>query len=80
MDEKVKINFNIVNQEIDLTEALNTNKEWWFKNVGIDVNKKIEDLDNNDKIGLIQLAIYEGYLDTEILCNQPKKSFTINNE
>lgn len=76
-----KINFNILNQEIDLTEVLNSDrKEWWFTNSSpqIPIETKVEDLTNDQKISLVKLAIYEGWLDTEILCNLSHKSFKIN--
>lgn len=72
------INFNILNQKVDLTEALKDRKEWWFKNTNIPENTKIEDLTDEQKISLVRLAIYEGDLDSEILCNLPLKSFKIN--
>jgi len=77
----MKINFNIINQEIDLTRALSDRKEWWFNNAipKIPVETDIKDLTNEQKISLVQLAIYEGRLDQETLCNKPKHFFTINN-
>lgn len=75
------ITFNIINQTIDLTNTLSDNKrkEWWFKNCwpSIPLDTKIEDLTEEHKKSLIKLAIYEGYLDSENLCNQPNKSFEI---
>ena len=77
----MKIQFDILDQEIDLTEVLNSDqKEWWFKNSfpPIPVETKIEDLTDAQKTSLVKLAIYEGYLDSEFLCNLPNKSFKIN--
>ncbi|XAI97301.1 hypothetical protein [Leptolyngbya phage Lbo-JY46] len=76
-----KINFDILNQEIDLTNVLNSDrKEWWFTNSRpqIPIETKPEDLTDNQKISLVRLAIYEGWLDAELLCNLPKESFKIN--
>jgi hypothetical protein len=77
----MKINFNIINQEIDLTRELNDRKEWWFNNAfpKIPIETDIKDLTNEQKISLVKLAIYEGYLDEETLCNKPIHFFTINN-
>ena len=33
---------------------------------------------DEQKISLVKLAIYEGFLDTEMLCNSPHSSFKIN--
>lgn len=77
----MKINFNILNQEIDLTDVLNSDrKEWWFNNClpKIPIETKIEDLTKEQKISLVRLAIYEGWLDSEMLCNLPQKCFNIN--
>lgn len=77
----MKINFNILNQEIDLTDVLNSDrKEWWFNNSfpKIPIETKIEDLTKEQKISLVRLAIYEGWLDSEMLCNLPQKCFNIN--
>lgn len=77
----MKINFNILNQEIDLTDVLNSDrKEWWFNNSfpKIPIETKIEDLTKEQKISLVKLAIYEGWLDSENLCNLPQKCFNIN--
>lgn len=76
----MKINFNILNQEVDLTKVLSDKKEWWFNNSipKIPLETKIEDLTDQQKISLVKLAIYEGYLDTETLCNLPNKDFNIN--
>jgi len=76
----MKINFNILNQEVDLTRVLSDRKEWWFNNSipKIPLETKIEDLTDQQKISLVKLAIYEGYLDTETLCNLPNKNFNIN--
>lgn len=74
------IKFDIINQEIDLTRVLNSDrKEWWFENSfpKIPINTPIESLTNDQKISLIKLAIYEGYLETEILCNLKNTSFKI---
>jgi|688.fasta_scaffold1672212_2 hypothetical protein len=79
----MKINFNILNQEVDLTRVLSNENErkWWFNNSipEIPLETKIEDLTEEQKISLVKLAIYEGYLDNETLCNLPNKSFKINN-
>lgn len=74
------INFNLINQKIDLTESLIERKEWWFNSCTpkIPVETEIENLTNEQKISLIKLAIYEGYLDIEHLCNLPNTSFKIN--
>jgi len=76
----MKINFNILNQEINLTRNLATRKEWWFNNAipKIPLETKVEDLTDEQKISLVKLAIYEGFLDTEMLCNLPHSSFKIN--
>ena len=76
----MKINFNILNQEIDLTEALSRKKDWWFNlsEPPIPLETKIEDLTDSQKKSLVLLAIFEGYLDTETLCNLPHRDFTIN--
>ena len=76
----MKINFNILNQEINLTRNLATRKEWWFNNAipKIPLETKVEDLTDEQKISLVKLAIYEGFLDTEMLCNSPHSSFKIN--
>ena len=76
----MKINFNILNQEIDLTRVLADRKDWWFNNSipKIPLDTKVEDLTNTQKISLVKLAIYEGYLDAEILCNLSHESFKIN--
>ena len=76
------VKFNIVNLEIDFTDRLsNSRKEWWFNNCfpKIPVETKIEDLTDNQKVSLIKLAMYEGYLDQEVLCNMSSYFFTINN-
>jgi hypothetical protein len=77
----MKINFNILDQEIDLTIALTQNKEWWFNNCNpkIPIETKVEDLTNEQKILLVQLAIYEGHLSEETLYNLPNNLFIINN-
>lgn len=77
----MKIQFDILNQEIDLTNILNSDtKEWWFRNSlpQIPIETKVEDLTNDQKISLVKLAIYEGWLNDEELCNLPKKYFKIN--
>lgn len=77
----MKINFNILNQEIDLTDVLNSeSKIWWFNNCSpkIPIEIKSEDLTKEQKISLIKLAMFEGWLDTENLANLPQKYFHIN--
>jgi len=77
----MKINFNILNQEIDLTSILNSDwKIFWFNNCSpkIPIETKSEDLTKEQKISLIKLAIFEGWLDTEKLANLPQKYFHIN--
>lgn len=78
----MKINFNIIDQEIDLTSIFNDEKrkQWWFNNSlpKISIETKIEDLTEENKKSLVKLAIYEGYLDSENLCNLPNKNFKIN--
>jgi len=78
----MKIKFDILNQEIDLTETLKdeNQRKWYFKNSlpKIPENTKIEDLTNKQKVSLIRLSIYEGYLDQEDLCNLPHQDFKIH--
>ena len=77
----LKINFNILDLNIDLSHIISSGRmEWWFNNrlPKIPLDTKIEDLTNDQKISLVKLAIYEGFLDTEELCNLPHKSFKIN--
>lgn len=48
----MKINFNILNQEIDLTDVLNSeSKIWWFNNCSpkIPIETKSEDLTKEQK-------------------------------
>lgn len=75
----MKIEFNILNLQIDLEYALKENKEWWFRNSTpqIPIDRKIEDLTEENKISLVKLAIYEGFLESDNLANMPKKSFNI---
>ena len=51
----MKINFNILNQEIDLTKALAGRKDWWFNNSEplIPIETKIEDLTDSQKKSLV---------------------------
>ena len=58
----MKINFNILNQEIDLTEALSRKKDWGFNlsEPPIPLETKIEDLTDSQKKSLVLLAIFEG--------------------
>ena len=69
----MKVKFNILNQEIDLTNMFikYESKEWWFRNCRptIPLETKHEDLNNEQKIALIKLAIYEERISTESLCN-----------
>lgn len=76
----MKIQFDIINQEVDLSNAIQNDKNWWFNNCypKIPLETKIEDLTNEQKISLVKLAIYEGYLDSQKLCNLPNKDFKIN--
>ena len=78
----MKIKFDILNQEIDLADVFkNENqKAWFFKNSlpKIPETTKIEDLTEQQKISLVKLAIYEGSLEQEELCNLPNKSFKIH--
>ena len=76
----MKINFNILNVEIDLTNYLELDKNWLFNNCDpkIPLNTEIEDLTDENKKSLIPLAISEGLLELEIIYNLPKESFQIN--
>lgn len=76
----MKIQFDILNQEIDFTEVFKSErKQWWFANCRpiIPPETNIEDLTEIQKISLIKLAIYEGYLGDELLCNLKHDSFKI---
>jgi len=78
----MKIKFDILNQEIDLTDVFlnEQRKKWYFNNCipKIPEETKIEDLTDDQKISLIKLDIYEGALEQEDICNLPNKSFKIN--
>ena len=78
----MKIKFDILNQEIDLTNIFKdeTRKAWYFRNClpKIPETTKIEDLTEQQKISLVKLAIYEGSLEQEDLCNLPIKSYKIH--
>lgn len=78
----MKIKFDILNQEVDLTDTLTNEhrKKWYFKNClpKIPEDTKIEDLTEQQKISLVKLAIYEGYLETEDLCNLSHQNFKIH--
>jgi hypothetical protein len=78
----MKIKFDILNQEIDLTDVFKdeNKKVWYFKNClpKIPETTKIEDLTEQQKISLIRLAIYEGFIEQEDLCNLPIKSYKIH--
>lgn len=78
----MKIKFDILNQEIDLTDTLkNENqRKWYFKNSlpKIPEDTKIENLTEQQKINLVRLAIYEGFIEQEDLCNLPIKSYKIH--
>ena len=73
MYSNMKVKFNILNQEIDLTNLFikYESKEWWFRNCRptIPLETKLEDLTNEQKIALIKLAIYEERISTESLYN-----------
>lgn len=73
------IKFDITDLEIDLTDTLKENhsKDWWFRNANISVDKNIEDLNEEDKINIIKLAIYEDHINDEHLCNLLNKHFKI---
>jgi len=79
----MNINFNIINQKLDLTSVLkdSTRKEWWFNNTipKIPLETKSEDLTDSQKISLVKLAIYEGWFDIEMISNLPDTSFQIIN-
>lgn len=78
----MKIKFDILNQEIDLTNVFidEQRKKWYFKNCfpKIPEETKMDDLTDAQKISLVKLSIYEGALEQEDLCNLPNKSFKIN--
>lgn len=78
----MKIKFDILNQEIDLTDTLkNENqRKWYFKNSlpKIPEDTKIENLTERQKISLVRLAIYEGFIEQEDLCNLPIESYKIH--
>lgn len=78
----MKIKFDILNQEIDLTDVFidEQRKKWYFKNClpQIPEETKMDDLTDAQKISLVKLSIYEGALEQEDLCNLPNKSFKIN--
>jgi hypothetical protein len=75
----MKIKFDILDLEIDLTDAIydEKRKKWWFENANISLDKQIEDLNDDDKKKLVKLAIYETYLELEDLANWPITSFKI---
>lgn len=78
----MKIKFDILNQEIDLTNVFKdeNQKAWYFKNSlpKIPEDTKIENLTEQQKISLVRLAIYEGFIEQEDLCNLPIKSYKIH--
>jgi hypothetical protein len=79
----MKIQFDILNQEINLDYVFKDERilRWWYRNAlpQIPTETKKEDLTESQKISLVKLAIYEGHLDSEQLCNLSHNSFKINN-
>lgn len=73
------IKFDITDLKVDLTHISiePATKDWWFRNAKISVDKNIEDLTEEDKINIVKLAIYEGYITIEELCNLPNNQFKI---
>ena len=73
------IKFDITDLEINLNYEFQFNhrKEWYFKNAKIPIDKKIEDLTDDDKIKLVKLAAYEGSFDKEDILEADSKQFKI---
>jgi hypothetical protein len=73
------INFDIIDIKVDLTRALTKDKDWWFSNSlpQIPLETELKDLTDDQKISLIKLAIYEGYLDSNTLCNASHNNFKV---
>jgi hypothetical protein len=81
LNKTFKIDFDILNQSIDLDFLLidTKQKNYWFSNTSpkIPIDTEIEDLTDDQKIALIRLAIYENYLDIEMISDLPNESFNI---
>ena len=77
----MKINFKFTNLEVDLSYPFSNkkSKEWWFSNCipSIPLDAKEEDLTDSQKKSLIKLAIYEGQIDSESLCNMDSELIEI---
>jgi hypothetical protein len=74
------IKFDITDLEVDLTYPLthhNTINGWWFRNANIPLDRKLEDLTNEEKVRLVTLAIYENYITIEDILELDDKQFKI---
>ena len=75
----MRIKFNILDLEVELALEDDQRKKWWFNNANpkIPLEKKLEDLTEDEKISLVRLALFENHIDTEELANLHKSQINI---